>query len=74
MAEQTDIKELTFKEASNELAGIVNKLEGGDLDIEVAFENYKRGTELLAFLQTTLTSYQQQIDTLTKAAENTETE
>lgn len=74
MAEQTNTSELTFKKASNELADVVSKLEGGDLDIEVAFDYYKRGCELLEYLQKTLASYQQQIDVLTQAAAPSDSE
>ncbi|RPF55669.1 exodeoxyribonuclease VII small subunit [Aquisalibacillus elongatus] len=39
-------KEMTFEQAMNQLEGIVEKLEEGDVPLEKAIEYYKEGMKL----------------------------
>ncbi len=64
MSENTNVKDLTFKEASKELEFIVRALESGDLELEDSLAKYARGVELLQELRGRLTSAEQQVQEL----------
>lgn len=59
------IKDLTFKEASTELEGIVRALEAGDMELEQSLVAYKRGVELVKNLSMRLEKAEQEVSTLT---------
>ena len=61
---QKDPGSLTFKEAMDELDGIVASLESNTLELEESLLRYERGVALLASLQTRLTQARQQVDVL----------
>jgi exodeoxyribonuclease VII small subunit len=63
-AEDASIQKLSFKEASDELEGIVRLLEGNQLELEDALHSYERGVRLLRELQTRLADAQQQVSVL----------
>ena len=56
--------DLTFKEASEELEGIVRLLESNQLELEDALQSYERGVRLLRELQARLADAQQQVTVL----------
>jgi exodeoxyribonuclease VII small subunit len=56
--------ELSFREASEELEGIVRTLEGDQLELEESLEHYERGVVLLRTLQSRLAEAQQKVSTL----------
>lgn len=65
MAEQAKpVEELTFREAMDELEGIVELLESGTLELEPSLESYARGVTLLSSLQKRLGDAEQQIEVL----------
>ena len=70
MTEQTRIPgidnstDLSFRQASEELEGIVRLLEGNQLELEESLEKYERGVFLLRTLQTRLNEAQQKISVL----------
>lgn len=66
------IEELTFREAMDELDGIVAKLEGNDLELEQSLAFYERGVKLLKALQGRLGSAQQQVEQLMGQLTNSE--
>ena len=59
-----DHQDLTFKEATEELEGIVRLLEGNQLELEESLEKYERGVGLLRTLQTRLNEAQQKVSVL----------
>lgn len=59
-----DPAELSFKQASEELEGIVRALEGNTLELEESLERYERGVLLLRTLQARLVEAQQKISVL----------
>jgi exodeoxyribonuclease VII small subunit len=59
-----DISDLSFREASEELEGIVRVLEGNQLELEESLERYERGVVLLRMLQGRLAEAQQKVTTL----------
>ena len=60
----SDLAELSFKEAAEELEDIVRRLEGNQLELEESLERYERGIALLRTLQTRLNEAQQKITVL----------
>jgi len=60
----TSLESLSFKDASEELEGIVRLLESNQLELEDALKSYERGVYLLRELQTRLASAQQQVTVL----------
>jgi exodeoxyribonuclease VII small subunit len=60
----TDLADLSFREASEELESIVRVLEGNQLELEESLERYERGVVLLRMLQARLAEAQQKVTTL----------
>ncbi len=58
------IEELSFREAMDELEGIVGVLESNTLELEESLEKYERGVALLKNLQGRLNDAQQKVDVL----------
>ena len=48
MGDQTSVENLSFEEALKELETIVEKLEGGDVELEESIKIYERGAALKA--------------------------
>lgn len=55
---------LSFREAMNELNGIVEQLESNTLELEESLEKYERGVALLRYLRTSLNQAQQKVEVL----------
>ncbi|MDO5426704.1 MAG: exodeoxyribonuclease VII small subunit [Coriobacteriia bacterium] len=65
MANETkNIKDMTFREAMDELNKTVTLLEGDTLELEESLEKYKFGVELLAHLKGELNNAQVQVEEL----------
>ena len=58
------IEELSFREAMNELEGIVAVLESNTLELEDSLASYERGIALIASLQKRLNAAEQKVDAL----------
>ncbi|MEG0072112.1 MAG: exodeoxyribonuclease VII small subunit [Raoultibacter sp.] len=58
------IEELSFREAMNELDGIVGLLESNTLELEESLRRYERGVALLAALRSRLTDAEQKVEVL----------
>ena len=58
------IEDMTFREASVELEGIVRSLETGDLELEESLERYARGVALMSSLRERLTNAEQRVQEL----------
>ena len=56
--------ELTFEKALAELEKIVARMESGELSLEQALANHKRGVELARLCQQKLEAAQQQVKVL----------
>ena len=67
MAEQRNVQDMSFKDASVELEQIVRALEAGDLELEDALERYGRGVELLGSLRERLSEAEQKVRVLLDA-------
>jgi len=61
---ETVVGELTFKQASDELEGILRQLESNQLELEASLKSYERGVSLLRVLQMRLDDAQQKISVL----------
>lgn len=48
MGDQTSVENLSFEDALKELETIVEKLEGGDVELEESIKIYERGAALKA--------------------------
>ena len=59
-----DVTSLRFKEALAQLDQIVSSLESNTLELEESLREYKRGVELLTYLQEKLDGAQQEVDML----------
>ena len=66
MAEEKKVEELSYKEASIELEGIIRSLESGELELEESLEGYTRGVELLKSLRARLAGAEQKVSVLLK--------
>jgi exodeoxyribonuclease VII small subunit len=60
----TPAESLSFKEAQDELEGIVRSLESGTLELEDSLALYERGVALLRSLRTRLEAAEQKIEVL----------
>lgn len=58
------VEDLSFKEAQDELEGIVRSLESGTLELEESLAQYERGVALLRSLKTRLEAAEQKIEVL----------
>lgn len=65
------IEQMSFREAMQELEGIVGILESNTLELEDSLSNYERGIALLSSLRTRLAEAQQKIDVLVGELEET---
>lgn len=60
----TPVDDLTFREAADELDGIVARLESNTLELEESLAEYERGVALLRSLKARLANAQQKVDVL----------
>ena len=58
----TEQIDLSFREAMNELAAIVEALESNTLELEESLTKYERGVALLRYLKTSLSDAQQKVE------------
>ena len=58
------IDEMTFREAMDELDGIVRMLESNTMELEDSLKSYERGVALIADLQKRLAVAEQKVDML----------
>lgn len=64
MNEPKPIDEMTFREASAELDGIIRQIESNTLELEDTLKAYERGVNLIASLQKRLSEAEQRVDVL----------
>lgn len=65
MSEQMKpIQDMTFREAMNELEGLVRMLESNTMELEDSLKAYERGVALIADLQKRLAEAEQKVDML----------
>ncbi len=60
----SDIAELSFEKASQELEEIVRKLESGNLDLEIAIQLYGRGNQLRMHCEKILADAKLKVDSI----------
>ena len=58
------VDEMTFREASAELDGIIRQIESNTLELEDTLKSYERGVALIASLQKRLSEAEQKVDVL----------
>ena len=63
-ADQKKLDEMTFREAMDELDGIVRKLESNTMELEDSLKAYERGVALIADLQKRLADAEQKVEML----------
>ena len=56
------VDEMTFREASAELDGIIRQIESNTLELEDTLKAYERGVALIASLQKRLSEAEQKVD------------
>ncbi|MDD6652204.1 MAG: exodeoxyribonuclease VII small subunit [Eggerthellales bacterium] len=61
---QVPVEELSFREAMNELQGIVSGLESNTLEVEESLLFFERGVSLLRSLRGRMSDAQQKVDVL----------
>ena len=64
-----DIRKLSFEEAMQGLEEIVQRLEGGDVNLEDSIEIYTRGTQLKRHCEVKLRAAQERVDKIVADAE-----
>lgn len=62
--EKIPADDLSFKQAQEELEGLVRSLESGTLELEDSLELYERGVALLRSLKSRLDAAEQKIEVL----------
>lgn len=62
--DEKNIKDLTFRQAMEQLIKTIELLEGNTLELEDSLEKYKYGVELLAHLKRQLSNAQIQVEQL----------
>lgn len=55
---------VSYEAALEELEGLVEQMEGGQLDLETSLAAYRRGSALLKFCQSQLSAAEQQVKVL----------
>ncbi len=68
MADNTNVEDLSYREASVELEKIIRALEENDLELEESLEKYARAVELVKSLRARLASAEQQVKVLMRDA------
>ena len=58
------VDEMTFREASAELDGIIRQIESNTPELEDTLKAYERGVALIASLQKRLSEAEQKVDVL----------
>ena len=58
--------ELSFEQAMEELEGLVNKMEQGDITLEASLQSFERGIALARRSQTLLDQAQQKVKILSE--------
>ena len=58
------IDEMTFREATAELEGIIRQIESNTLELEDTLKAYERGVSLISALQKRLAAAEQKVDVL----------
>ena len=58
------VDEMTFREASAELDGIIRQIESNTLELEDTLKAYERGVALIASLQKRLSEAEQKVEVL----------
>lgn len=58
--------EIKFEKALEELKGIVEKLEGGDLELEDSLKMFERGVKLMQVCQKKLEDAERRVETVAK--------
>ena len=64
MENQTNVDELSYREASTELEHIIRNLESGDMELEASLKSYTRGVELLRSLRGRQADAEQKVSVL----------
>ena len=62
--DQNKLDEMTFREAMEELDGIVRRLESNTMELEDSLKAYERGVALIADLKKRLGEAEQKVETL----------
>ncbi len=68
MADEPDIKSLSFEKALEQLEKIVSKLESGSVDLEESIKFYERGEALRKHCETKLAEAEARIEKITLGA------
>lgn len=63
-----NVGDMSFREASAELEGIVRELEGGNLELEDSLEAYGRGVELLKDLRARISAAEARVNELLESS------
>lgn len=66
MSKDADISALTFEQARDELAGVVQSLEAGGHNLEASLALWERGEQLAAHCQQWLSSARARLDGATE--------
>jgi len=66
MKEKEKEPEIRFEKALEELKGIVEKLEGGDLELEESLKMFERGVRLMAVCQKKLEDAERRVEIVSK--------
>ena len=68
--QKSNIEKLTFEEAIKELAGIVGKIEQGQIPLHDSLEQYERGMALIKHCRTILQKAERRIEKISKEEES----
>jgi exodeoxyribonuclease VII small subunit len=67
--ENKDTSKLTFEQAIEELTGIVEKIELGEIPLQESIEQYEKGMALIKHCRTILQKAEEKIEKITQEKE-----
>jgi exodeoxyribonuclease VII small subunit len=67
-------REINFEQAVQELEGLVERMEKGELGLEESLKAFERGVELTRLCQKALDEAEQRVDILTRKGDGLEPE
>ena len=69
---KNDISKLSFEEAIKELAGIVGKIEQGEISLQDSLQQYERGMSLIKQCRTILQQAEKRIEQISQEKDKEE--
>lgn len=70
MSSKNDVNEISFEQALNQLTGLVEKLESGELPLEESVASFEQGVKLSRRCEALLDQAEQRLQVLNNSEDN----